>query len=497
MVLLWLFGNFTNLFREIITLQAGQCGNQVGIQYWNQLANEHGILSDGTQLPYSNEDLQFETRENQSQKSNIRSDRPDLFFTLSDDNKYTPRLIMIDLEPSVITKATSALPMLNPRNIHLSENGGGAANNWQHGYLYGLNHQEDLTNLIDRELDKCENLSTFQLFHSVAGGTGSGVGSLLLELLNDRYGSKKIINTFLIFPSNEKTSDIVVQPYNTMLTLKRLIDFSDCTFVFENDSLNSIENSIFGSSNKLSRNSAFEGTNKLISHIATSISNPFRFPSYMYSSNESIISTLVPTPELKFLSTSVAPITNILQKQNTSFTSGIGNSNLNEYDIILELLNDKCKMNRVNDPVSYISMMNYLIGNNLNQSEIRKGLIRASSRVNFVPWTSASIHLVNGRPPCISTTNNKKNLHGIQISNNTSIVHVFSKIVKQYDLLAKRAAYINYYTESNDHEERLRVMEMFNECRESVVNVIEEYKSCTSLNYLEDGLLEDEDEDIV
>ena len=465
------------------------------------MATEHGISPDGTILSNPHEGLGFESEGSQSRKTD-RQDRPDLFFTLSSSNKYTPRSILIDLEPSVINKCTNEMPMFNPRNIHLSEQGNGAANNWQYGYSYGLQYQEELINLIDRECDKCENLSTFQLMHSVAGGTGSGVGSLLLELLNDRYGSKKLINTFLIFPSNDKTSDVVVQPYNTLLTLKRLIDFSDGTFVFDNDALNSIENSLFGISSSISNdtlnnrsNSAFESANKLISFVLASISNPLRFPTYMYSSNESILSTLVPSPDLKFLTASIAPFANL-----SNFDQRISKynfTNLNEYDIILELLNDRYKMNKVNEPIKYISMLNYLIGNNLNQSEIRKGTIRAQQRVEFVPWTSSSIHVVNCQKSLFingdKSQQKNKNLNGIQISNNTSIAHVFSKTVKQFDLLAKREAYVNYYTESNDKEERLRVLDLFNECRESVVNVIDEYKACQSMSYLEDEVLDNDE----
>lgn len=33
--------------REIITLQVGQCGNQIGMEFWKQLALEHGISKDG------------------------------------------------------------------------------------------------------------------------------------------------------------------------------------------------------------------------------------------------------------------------------------------------------------------------------------------------------------------------------------------------------------------------------------------------------------------
>ena len=29
--------------REILTLQIGQCGNQIGFKFWEQIALEHGI----------------------------------------------------------------------------------------------------------------------------------------------------------------------------------------------------------------------------------------------------------------------------------------------------------------------------------------------------------------------------------------------------------------------------------------------------------------------
>lgn len=64
------------------------------------------------------------------------------------------------------------------------------------------------------------------LLHSIAGGTGSGLGSFLLERLNDRY-PKKLIQTYSVFPNSEEVSDVVVQPYNSMLTLKRLTNNAD------------------------------------------------------------------------------------------------------------------------------------------------------------------------------------------------------------------------------------------------------------------------------
>jgi len=81
----------------------------------------------------------------------------------------------------------------------------------------------------------------FTVCHSTAGGTGSGLGSFLLENLGDRY-PKKIVNTYSVFPSqeSERGSDVVVQPYNTILTLKRLTQNADAVVVLDNAALHSI-----------------------------------------------------------------------------------------------------------------------------------------------------------------------------------------------------------------------------------------------------------------
>jgi tubulin gamma len=64
------------------------------------------------------------------------------------------------------------------------------------------------------------------MLHSIAGGTGSGLGSYLLERLNDHY-PKKLVQTYSVFPNTEEMSDVVVQPYNSILSLKRLTQNAD------------------------------------------------------------------------------------------------------------------------------------------------------------------------------------------------------------------------------------------------------------------------------
>ena len=46
--------------------------------------------------------------------------------------------------------------------------------------------EEAVMAMIQREAEKCDRLGGFLGLLSLAGGTGSGVGSFILERLNDR-----------------------------------------------------------------------------------------------------------------------------------------------------------------------------------------------------------------------------------------------------------------------------------------------------------------------
>ena len=90
----------------------------------------------------------------------------------------------------------------------------------------------------------------FNDLYFVLSGTGSGMGSYILERLAERY-PKKLVQTYSVFPNQEQNptgeinsgvgvSDVVVQPYNSLLTLKRLTQCADCVVVLDNTALNRI-----------------------------------------------------------------------------------------------------------------------------------------------------------------------------------------------------------------------------------------------------------------
>ena len=46
--------------RELVHVQGGQCGNQIGAKFWEVIADEHGIDPTGTY--HGDSDLQLESR---------------------------------------------------------------------------------------------------------------------------------------------------------------------------------------------------------------------------------------------------------------------------------------------------------------------------------------------------------------------------------------------------------------------------------------------------
>ncbi|MBA0805206.1 hypothetical protein Gohar_004741 [Gossypium harknessii] len=275
--------------REIITLQVGQCGNQIGMEFWKQLCLEHGISKEGILEDFATQG----------------GDRKDVFFYQADDQHYIPRALLIDLEPRVINGIQNSdyRNLYNHENIFVSDHGGGAGNNWASGYHQGKGVEEDIMDMIDREADGSDSLEGFVLCHSIAGGTGSGMGSYLLEALNDRY-SKKLVQTYSVFPNQMETSDVVVQPYNSLLTLKRLTVNADCVVVLDNTALNRIAVERLHLSNP-----TFAQTNSLVSTVMSASTTTLRYPGYMNNDLVGLLASLIPTPRCHFLMTGYTPLT--------------------------------------------------------------------------------------------------------------------------------------------------------------------------------------------
>ena len=60
----------------------------------------------------------------------------------------------------------------------------GAGNNWAHGHHgYGPHYRQQLAGALRHAAEASDSLQGFLLLHSLGGGTGSGLGTYLLEMM--------------------------------------------------------------------------------------------------------------------------------------------------------------------------------------------------------------------------------------------------------------------------------------------------------------------------
>lgn len=77
----------------------------------------------------------------------------------------------------------------------------GAGNNWAKGhYTEGAELADAVIDVVRKEAEGCDLLQGFQLTHSLGGGTGSGMGTLLISKIREEYPDR-IMNTFSVMPS--------------------------------------------------------------------------------------------------------------------------------------------------------------------------------------------------------------------------------------------------------------------------------------------------------
>ena len=155
------------------------------------------------------------------------------------------------------------------------------------------------------------------------GGTGSGVGSYIINMLEDVYPDIYRFAT-CVFPAED--DDVVTSPYNSILASHVLSQHSDCILPLDNHALQSFANlentnknpkgkdhvdsyssPSDGVSNKHSKTSGFNDMNNVAGRMLCHLTSSSRFHGELNVDLNEICTNLVPFPKLQFLSTSLSP----------------------------------------------------------------------------------------------------------------------------------------------------------------------------------------------
>eukprot|EP00944_MAST-04C_sp_MAST-4C-sp1_P005413 g5413.t1 len=196
-------------------LHIGQCGAQAGLGFWD-LASKHYEPSVSSSpasgpLPTLNERC------------------PQLFHA-----KGNCRAVWIDTEPKVLAEV---MKKRYATGEQISYEQSGRGNNFALGYT-GSNticaHAEDQ---VRREAEQCDRFQGVILWHSLGGGTGSGVGTKLATTLRDSYGKGNIL-TISVLPDLDTDSPLL--SYNAMFSMACLSDVVDAQLLFQNSKVSDL-----------------------------------------------------------------------------------------------------------------------------------------------------------------------------------------------------------------------------------------------------------------
>ncbi|KNG89360.1 hypothetical protein ANOM_002662 [Aspergillus nomiae NRRL 13137] len=422
-------------------LNLGATGNEVGTGFWQAISDEHGLDNSG----------RFAGSDDQLGKLNV-------YFSETEAQEYAPRAVLLDSKTETRDRiCTGPLrTFFRPRNLLFR--GYGAGQCWATGYhTAGAELIDDSLDIVRREAEACECLQGFQITHSLGGGTGGGMGVLLISRLRDEFPDT-MIATFSIFPP--LAPDVVVEPYNVTLSMNQLIEDCDATFCIDNQGILDMSTGTLGS-----RGPSQKELNPLITQALSGVTACFRFPGQLNSDLRKLTMNMVPSARLHFFILGLAPL--------PSYTSP---SSISVPQIIQQLFSASNIMASGDHQMSHFLSSLAIFRGKINMAEVEAQMdnLQSNTSAEFIEWVPTNIRSTVYLPRSLDVS-------CTLLANSRSIQGVLNRISEQFGQLFRRKAYMNPYTMNGMDELD------FVEAESNLSDLIEEYQQCQG------GLLDGQD----
>ncbi|XP_050556910.1 tubulin beta chain-like [Spodoptera frugiperda] len=440
--------------REIVHVQAGQCGNQIGSKFWEIISDEHGVDPNGI---YKGE-------------SDLQLERIKVYYNEASTGKYVPRAVLVDLEPGTMDSVRSGPygQLFRPDNFVFGQSGAG--NNWAKGhYTEGAELVDAVMDVIRKEAEGCDCLQGFQLTHSLGGGTGSGMGTLLLSKIREEFPDR-IMNTFSVVPS-PKVSEVVLEPYNATLSVHQLVENTDMSFCIDNEALYNI---CFRTLRLASP--SYGDLNHLISLTMSGVTTCLRFPGQLNADLRKLAVNMVPFPRLHFFMPGFAPLT---ARNSFNFRAQT------VPELMSQMFNSQNMMTAA-DPRHgrYLTVATIFRGR-MSMKEVDEQILSIQNKNSsyFVEWIPNNLKVaVCDIPP------RGLKMSATFVGNSTAIQEIFKRISEQFTAMFRRKAFLHWYTgEGMDEME-------FTEAASNMADLISEYQQYQEANVDDEDIFEEEEE---
>ncbi|CAJ0572697.1 unnamed protein product, partial [Mesorhabditis spiculigera] len=339
-------------------------------------------------------------------------------------------------------------------NVYYNEASGqsGAGNNWAKGhYTEGAELVDNVLDVVRKEAESCDCLQGFQMTHSLGGGTGSGMGTLLISKIREEYPDR-IMMTFSVVPS-PKVSDTVVEPYNATLSVHQLVENTDETFCIDNEALYDI---CFRTL-KLTT-PTYGDLNHLVSMTMSGVTTCLRFPGQLNADLRKLAVNMVPFPRLHFFMPGFAPLTSRGSQQYRALT----------VPELTQQMFDAKNMMAACDPRHgrYLTVAAMFRGR-MSMKEVDEQMLNVQNKNSsyFVEWIPNNVKTaVCDIPP------RGVKMAATFVGNSTAIQELFKRISEQFTAMFRRKAFLHWYTgEGMDEME-------FTEAESNMNDLVSEYQ---------------------
>ncbi|CAD8187257.1 unnamed protein product [Paramecium octaurelia] len=429
--------------REVITIQVGQGGIQVGNACWELFCLEHQIQLNGQLI---------------NQQIIDKNDALRTLFFESDLQKLVPRSILLDLESSIIdeVKTGKFKEMFNPEQLISGK--GGTAHNFGRGY-YSIGQEYIDTVYVWREQENLLKIVLHfkDLQYSIRLVEGQVQVLVLCYLINYQLG-------IIIYPSPE-TQVSMVEPYNSILATQSLIDHADVCITMDNQAIYDI------CKNKLDVEvPKYSNLNRMIAQVMSSITASMRYDGPLLREMAELENSLVPYAKFKFLICTYAPIISY-QKLDHLQLSTIEISKL-----AFETTNMMAKC----DPRlgKYMSCC-LLYRGDIIPKDVSYSIsqIKTQKTIRFVDWCPTGLKV--GIDYQVQQTLPEDDIRKAQrsacmIGNTTAVSQVFSELCHKYDSMFSKRAFVHWYIKEGMEEAQ------FVEAREELACLLIDYEEADS-----------------
>ena len=214
---------------EIVRVQVGQCAHLIGNVVWNAMSV----------------DGKFGTNKDDADNQR-RLDKIDVYFKKAGELRFVPHAALINSELGSLDtgKASAIDTMAKPDNLLFAASGAG--NNWTKAhYTEGAKLIDGVVDVIIKGGESRDCPQGFEIKysqHSLGGGTGSELASLLLMKIRDNYYDR-FTATFSVYPS-PKVSDVVEAANKATLSIHQFLENGNETFVIDEEVLYNISRDI-------------------------------------------------------------------------------------------------------------------------------------------------------------------------------------------------------------------------------------------------------------